>query len=97
MEPTLNTTWTLIIAVVVLYVGHYLTQHLSLPRTYNIPEAVSGGLLCSLVIGIPFWSGVGKFQFDLTMRDTLLLIFFSTIGLSAKFHTLKSGGRLSHL
>ena len=31
--------------------------------------------------------------FDLEIRDTLLLVFFSTIGLSAKLGTLKKGGR----
>ena len=32
-------------------------------------------------------------KFDLSLRDTLLLVFFSTIGLSAKLRTLREGGR----
>jgi ESS family glutamate:Na+ symporter len=62
-------------------------------REFNIPEAVSGGLLCSMVVAIVFATTNRQISFDLTLRDTLLLVFFSTIGLSAKLRTLLSGGK----
>jgi ESS family glutamate:Na+ symporter len=34
-----------------------------------------------------------QITFDMSLRDTLLLVFFSTIGLSAKLSRLKQGGK----
>jgi ESS family glutamate:Na+ symporter len=89
----INVTWTLIVAVVVLYAGRLLTTRIRFLRDFNIPEAVSGGLLCSLVALVVFSATNRQINFDLALRDTLLLVFFSTIGLSAKFSTLISGGK----
>ncbi len=88
-----DVTWTIIVAVVVLYAGRFLTSRIPFLRTFNIPEAVSGGLLCSIVAAIVFFGSNRQINFDLTPRDSLLLVFFSTIGLSAKFSTLISGGK----
>ncbi len=88
-----NATWTIIVAVVVLYTGRFLTRRISLLRNFNIPEAVSGGLLCSIVTAIIFFTTNRQIEFDLTPRDSLLLVFFSTIGLSAKIRTLLDGGK----
>ena len=88
-----DVAWTAIVAVIVLYVGRFLTTRIRILREFNIPEAVSGGLLCSVVMAIVFATTNRQIGFDLTLRDTLLLVFFSTIGLSAKFRTLLSGGK----
>jgi ESS family glutamate:Na+ symporter len=88
-----DVTWTVIVAVVVLYAGRILTSRIPFLRNFNIPEAVSGGLLCSIVTAIIFFTSSRQISFDLTPRDSLLLVFFSTIGLSAKFSTLISGGK----
>ena len=88
-----DVTWAAIVAVIVLYVGRFLTTRIRFLREFNIPEAVSGGLLCSVVVAIIFATTNRQIGFDLSLRDTLLLVFFSTIGLSAKFRTLVSGGK----
>ena len=88
-----NISWTIIVAVTVLYAGRFLTRRVLFLRDFNIPEAVSGGLLCSVAVGIVFAASNRQIEFDLTLRDSLLLVFFSTIGLSAKFSTLVSGGK----
>jgi len=85
--------WTVIVAVIVLYLGRFLTVRIRFLQDFNIPEAVSGGLLCSVVVAITFWATSRQIGFDLTLRDVLLLVFFSTIGLSAKFKTLVTGGK----
>ena len=90
---SVDVTMTAIVAVIVLYVGRFLTTRNRFLQNFNIPEAVSGGLLCSGVIAIVFATTNRQISFDLTLRDTLLLVFFSTIGLSAKFRTLLSGGK----
>jgi ESS family glutamate:Na+ symporter len=62
-------------------------------RRFSIPIAVTGGILCSAVVaGLDLLGGV-KVAFDLEVRDSLLLVFFSTIGLSAKLATLREDGR----
>ena len=85
--------WTVLVAVVVLYVGRFLTTRIRFLRDFNIPEAVSGGLLCSVIVAIIFMATGREISFDLELWDVLLLVFFSTIGLSAKFKTLVSGGK----
>lgn len=96
-EPTtieLDIYWTLLIAVAVLYVGRFLTIRIKILDRFNIPEAVCGGLLCSILVAVLLTTTNQKVTFNLNVRDALLLVFFSTIGLSAKLRTLVSGGKL---
>lgn len=85
--------WAIITAVIVLYAGRLLTSRIWFLRNFNIPEAVSGGLLCSALAALVFVTTNHQIEFDLTARDALLLVFFSTVGLSAKIKTLISGGK----
>lgn len=82
-----------IAAIIVLWVGNRITQSVSLLSKYSIPIAVTGGLLCSFVIAAIGAFGGPKVTFDMTIRDTLLMVFFTTIGISAKFSRLASGGK----
>ncbi|MGI9571457.1 MAG: sodium/glutamate symporter, partial [Desulfobulbia bacterium] len=82
-----------IIAILVLWVGDQITHRTALLNKYSIPIAVTGGLLCSIIVAIIEAVGWLKISFDLQLRDTLLLIFFTTIGISAKFSRLKAGGK----
>jgi ESS family glutamate:Na+ symporter len=84
---------TLIIAILVLFLGKYLTGRISPLREYNIPEPVSGGLIASLVFGAIYLFFDVEFQFALGLRDTLLIVFFTTIGLSSRLSTLIQGGK----
>ncbi len=46
----LISSWeTLIVAILVLFVGRYLNTHIAFFRHFNIPEPVTGGFLASLV------------------------------------------------
>ena len=84
---------TVVVAIIVLYVGRFLTRRIPFLKDFNIPESVSDGLLCSAVIAIVFAASDRQISFDLSLRDTLLLVFFSTIGLSAKIRALLTGGK----
>lgn len=95
-DPTtidIDMTWTIIVSVIVLFVGRFLTNRIQFLKDFNIPEAVSGGLLCSLVVATVYTTTNHQIDFNLVSRDALLLVFFSTIGLSAKFKTLIDGGK----
>ena len=80
-------------AILVLAVGNAITQKVAALRKFSIPIAVTGGLLCSIVVAIISAVGGPKIAFEMTIRDTLLMVFFTTIGISAKFARLKAGGK----
>ena len=84
---------TVIISILVLFVGNVLTRRIGFLEKYSIPQAVTGGILCSLLVLAIAKFADTKILFDLELRNLLLLAFFSTIGLSAKIARLKAGGR----
>lgn len=92
-EINVNAADTVIVSLTVLYVGNLLTRHVSFLDRYSIPQAVTGGLLCSLLVLALVNVADTRISFDLALRDVLLLAFFSTIGLSAKFARLRAGGK----
>lgn len=93
-EVIIDPVYGLIVAIVVLWLGDMLTRKISFLATYNIPSPVTGGILVSVVLaGFYFFRDL-QVTFDLALRDTLLLAFFSTIGLSAKLRLLMDGGKL---
>jgi ESS family glutamate:Na+ symporter len=84
---------TVVVAIFVLFLGKFLTGRVMLLREYNIPEPVSGGLIASLLFAVLYAAFGLEFVFALGVRDTLLIVFFTTIGLSSKFSTLVKGGK----
>lgn len=88
-----DTRQTIIAAILVLYLGKYLTYRLRFLQAFNIPDAVSGGILASLGFGLIYGLSQWQVAFDLQVRDAFLIIFFTTIGLSSRVHTLLRGGR----
>ncbi len=81
------------LAIVLLFIGKFATMRYQLLKKYSIPEPVIGGFICALVIAVIYAVFDLTIQFDLAIRDTLLLYFFAGIGLSASFKTLISGGK----
>jgi glutamate:Na+ symporter, ESS family len=89
----LDVRQTIIIAILVLYLGKYLTKQIKFLQDFNIPDAVVGGVLASLIFGLGHEIFKLQVEFDLYIRDSLLIIFFTTIGLSSKLKTLLKGGK----
>lgn len=83
----------IVLAILVLWVGNMITLRVGFLRKYSIPVAVTGGLLCSIIVAVINSTTDTTIIFDMQLRDTLLLVFFSTIGISAKFSRLKAGGK----
>jgi ESS family glutamate:Na+ symporter len=83
----------LILSILVLWMGSAINKRISILQRFNIPVAVTGGLLCSISVAILAATSEIRIAFDLALRDLLLLVFFSTIGLSAKLRLLREGGR----
>ena len=92
-EFTLDPVRVLSLSIVVLWLGKAIERRLAFLSQNNIPSAVSGGIVCSVIVALLAVFADVRVNFDLEMRDTLLLIFFSTLGLTAKFSQLAAGGR----
>jgi len=84
---------TLIVALVTLFIGKGVRAGLPWLKRIALPDAVVGGLLVALLVLILHMALAVDIRFGKAMRDLLLLIFFATIGLSAKLGTLATGGR----
>lgn len=89
----LDVRQTVIVAILVLFIGKFLTRKVAFLQEYNIPEPVSGGLIASIVFAIIYGAFDIELQFSLAVRDTLLIVFFTIIGLSSRFSTLLKGGK----
>jgi ESS family glutamate:Na+ symporter len=83
---------TIILAILVLFLGKYLIGKIAFLRDFNIPEPVVGGLIASIVFGLVYALFNLQFEFALGVRNELLIAFFTTIGLSSRFETLLKGG-----
>ena len=83
----------LMLSILVLYLGFYLNRKIRFLSEFYIPPAVTGGLICSTVVAVVYGMADLEIAFDMRIRDVLLLVFFSTIGLSAKLRTLAAGGK----
>lgn len=81
------------LAMVLLFIGKYATMRYKILQKYSIPEPVIGGFVCAIAVALIYAFFDITIQFDLEIRDWLLLYFFAGIGLSANFQSLISGGR----
>ena len=83
---------TVAFAGVVLYLGHALIRLIKPLSRYNIPAPVVGGLVMAFVNLFGKMAGLNFFEFDMTLRDPLMIAFFTTVGFSASLSLLKIGG-----
>lgn len=93
MNFTFNAYYTLIAAVIVLFIGKFLVNKIPFLRKYNIPEPVVGGLVAAFIstLAYNFWGY--SITTSSELQTSFMLIFFTSIGLGANFYKLKEGGR----
>ena len=92
MSLDLDSIWTLAIAIFVLYLGSFVIARFNFLKNNNIPVPVVGGVLFALVTSILYARFDTRFYFDMSMKDPMMLMFFTTIGLGADLRMLKQGG-----
>jgi ESS family glutamate:Na+ symporter len=88
-SPFLSVT----IGIIVLFAGKRLNDSFKFLREFSIPEPVTGGLLCSLLIALVYLITNIEIEFELTTRDVLLVYFFTTIGINSSLKDLIAGGK----
>ncbi len=80
-----------LIAIAVLFLGHFINSKIDLFKRYNIPEPIVGGLIVAFAITILHFQGI-SLEFSLPLQNTFMLMFFSTVGLAANYTQLLKGG-----
>jgi ESS family glutamate:Na+ symporter len=87
----LNELWTLVVALLTIGLGTAVIARVPVLARYSIPPAVVGGFLVAVVLLVLQQLG-WKFGFGTLTRSALLLVFFTTLGLSARLSALRGGG-----
>jgi ESS family glutamate:Na+ symporter len=90
----INAIHTLAFAGVVLFAGYAIRRRLRWLARLNIPAPVIGGLLVSVAMTIGHARGQVPFTFNTTLRDPLMIAFFTSVGFGASVGLLKRGGPL---
>ncbi|MBD1388555.1 sodium/glutamate symporter [Neiella sp. HB171785] len=81
------------LTIVLLFIGKVAIMRYQVLRAYSIPEPVIGGFLCAIVVALIYAVADIQVNFELDVRDWLLLYFFAGIGLRSDIKTLLSGGK----
>ena len=83
---------TLAIAVVLLLLGKWVKRKVNFFERFFIPAPVIGGFLFSIFTLIGRISGTFNFTFEDTLKNLLMITFFTTIGFVASLKLLRKGG-----
>lgn len=93
MNIVFDTYQTLALASLVLLLGYFLVKRISILKDFNIPEPVVGGFIVAIALTIWYQVDGTSFTFEKSLQTTMMLVFFSSIGLSANFARLIKGGK----
>lgn len=93
MDITLDMYQTVAVAVVVLMIGNFLKKKISFLQRFCIPSPVIGGLLFAIVTLILYATGIAVIDFDDTLKEVCMVLFFTSVGFQANLKVLKSGGK----
>ena len=83
---------TILVSMVVLFAGRALVAKVGALQRFSIPAPVVGGGLVAILLAFADGLAGLKFSFNMALKDSLLLMFFTTIGLAADARMLKKGG-----
>ena len=89
-ELNFNLVETVAFATAILWLGMFLRKRIFFLSKYNIPAPVIGGVIFALASWA--FKDSFSFNFDMVVKDPLMITFFTSIGLAASFKMLKQGG-----
>jgi ESS family glutamate:Na+ symporter len=90
---TLSDLETFAAGLAALAVGNLLCRKLKILERLDIPSPVIGGVLAAVCVALLRSHAGIEVLFASKLSDFLLLMFFTTVGLSAKLSALKAGGK----
>ena len=88
----LNLLFTLLASLLVLSAGRLLVARTAFLQKFSIPAPVVGGVIVAVLLALADGLFSWRISFDMSVRDQLLLIFFTTVGLMADARMLVNGG-----
>lgn len=81
------------VGVLALLLGMVLTGRIPFLKRFCIPAPVSGGLLVSLLT-LLLYSAFGlECQFDGTVKDLCMMLFFTSVGFQSDIRAIRKGGK----
>ena len=83
---------TLAIAVILLLLGRWVKEKVTILKKFFIPAPVVGGIIFSIITLIGHEYNLFQFTFDSQLKSLLMLAFFTTIGFAASIKMLLKGG-----
>ena len=92
MELKLDIFQTMALVTVVFYLGTYFRKKIEILSKYCIPAPVIGGLLFALVMLFLKLTNLATIKLDTTLQDLFMTTFCASVGFTASFKILKSGG-----
>lgn len=92
VKYSFNMAETLAIAVCLLLIGIWVKKKVYFFEKFFIPAPVIGGVIFSIFTLIGYNSQLFIFTFDDSLKNLLMVAFFTTIGFLASFKMLKKGG-----
>jgi len=92
MEINVGVLETLVVALIILFSGYFCNSKVAFLRNNNIPEPVVGGLLFSILAAIAHSFFDFHLHFDMSFKNPLMTVFFTTVGLGASYSLLLKGG-----
>ncbi|HSF04799.1 MAG TPA: sodium/glutamate symporter, partial [Methylomirabilota bacterium] len=92
MKLEFNLLYTLLVAMVVLFAGRVLVARVGWLGRFSVPAPVVGGVLIAIILAAADGFASTRVSFDMSLKDPLLLAFFTTVGLAADARMLVKGG-----
>ena len=83
---------TLAMAVGVLFLGGFLKKRIRFLETFCIPSPVVGGIVFAVISCLLYVFGVVEFNFDETLKNVCMVMFFTSVGFQANIKVLRAGG-----
>ena len=90
---SLNMYQTLAVAVIALFVGKYVRKAIPILETFCIPIPVVGGVIFAILSCIFYSYKVAEVNFDSSLRELTMVVFFTSVGFNANIQTFKKGGK----
>ena len=84
---------TVAVAVLVLFLGLMLRRKIRVLERFCIPAPVIGGLIFAIMSCVLYETNICEINFDETLRNVCMVMFFTSVGFQANLKILKSGGK----
>lgn len=93
MNISFNVMQTVGFAIMVFYIGKFIRSKVQFFQSFCVPAPVIGGFLFAIIRFLLQLGGICTFEFDQTLKDPFMMVFFTSIGVGADLETLKKGGK----